>query len=427
MSLPVRATVTAKVEAVTPKGDEGLLVEFLRTYRDSVQLVIDEIWGLDKAPSWTELHVMFYNRLVKLGLRAHHVSEIYKRAKEVVESTRKNNGSKPVLRKLTARIHTLDYKIDLDKKTLRVAVLRDKWVELKLEWYSYLNKYLDGSWRPGEIIVSYRCGRIYVYITFHKDLVPREPRVVMGVDLNFNNITYTIINLNSELVSIGVIPFKGLKRALHLRKLAEDLQRRHPRNWRFLKWARRIRAKWLSRARNILVDSAHRVSRKLVEVAREYNAVIVFEDLEKIKRNNNGGRKLSWEKPLWCYRRIQEYTEYKALIDGIKTIYVNPARTSRKTPNGKKIKFINYRFLQLGDTVTSRDVVASWNLALKGLKQMKGSRVKWSPDSPGSDAVKTRTEPGNPEAEKYLKVFTANYKQLPRGNPSLKSIIKVER
>jgi len=34
----------------------------------------------------------------------------------------------------------------------------------------------------------------------------------MGIDLNFNNITYTIINLNSELISIGVIPFKGLKR-----------------------------------------------------------------------------------------------------------------------------------------------------------------------------------------------------------------------
>jgi putative transposase len=258
--------------------------------------------------------------------------------------------------------------------------------------------------------VSYRCGRFYVYITLHRDIVPREPRVVMGVDLNFNNITYTIIDLNSELVSIGVVPFKGLKRALHYRKLAENLQKKHPKNWRFLKWARRARAKWLSKARNILVDTAHYVSKRLVEVAREYNAVIVFEDLEKIKENNNGGKKLSWEKPLWCYRRIQEYTEYKALLKSIKTIYVNPARTSRKPPNGKKLKFINYRFLQLGDTVTSRDVVASWNLALKGLKRMRGFWVMWSPDSPGSDAMKTRTEPGNPEAEKYPKLFTAIHK-----------------
>jgi putative transposase len=230
----VRATVTAKVEAVTPKGDEGVLLEFLRVYRDSVQLVVDEIWGLDEAPSWMELHTMFYSRLVKYGFRAHNVSEIYKRAKEVVESTKKNNGSKPILRKLTARIHTLDYKLDLDKKTLRVAVLRDKWVELKLKWYRYLDKYLDGSWKPGEILLSYRYGRIYVYITFHKDIVLREPEVVMGVDLNFNNITYTIIDLNSELVSMGVIPFRGLSRALHYRKLAEELQKKHPRNWRFL-------------------------------------------------------------------------------------------------------------------------------------------------------------------------------------------------
>jgi hypothetical protein len=56
MSLPVRVTVTAKVEAVTPEGEEELLLEFLRVYRDSVQLVIDEIWGLDKTPSMTKLH-----------------------------------------------------------------------------------------------------------------------------------------------------------------------------------------------------------------------------------------------------------------------------------------------------------------------------------------------------------------------------------
>jgi putative transposase len=410
MSLPVRATVTAKVEAVTPKGDEELLVEFLRVYRDSVQLVVNEIWGLDETPSWTELHNMFYSRLVKYGFRAHHVSEIYRRAKEVVESTKKNNGSKPILKKLTARIHTLDYKLDLDKKTLEVAVLHDKWIELKLEWYSYLNKYLDGSWKPGEILLSYKYGRILVYITFHRDVVFREPRVVMGVDLNFNNITYTIINLNSELVSIGVIPFRGFSRALHLRKLAEDLQRRHPKNWRFLKWARRIRARWLSKARSILVDSANYVSKRLVEIAKEYNAVIVFEDLEKLKGNNNSDKKLSWEKPLWCYRRIQDYTEYKALLEGIKTIYVNPARTSRKPPNGKKLRFINYRFVQLGDTVTSRDVVASWNLALRGLKRMRGLGVTWSPDSPRSEAVKTRAKRGNPETKKYLKITTAIHK-----------------
>jgi putative transposase len=386
-------------------------VEFLRAYRDSVQLVVDGVWGLSQVPSERKLHKQYYSRLRGLGFRAHHVSEIYRRAREVVESTRKNGGSKPVLRKLTARVHPLDYRLDLSTKTIKVAVLHDRWVELKLKWYSYLDKYLGGFWKPGEVLVSYRCGRFYVYISFHRDVVPRESQTVMGVDLNFKNVTYTIVDLGGNLVSIGVIPFKGLKRALHYRKLAEDLQRRYPRNWRFLRWVRRVRARWLSRARNILVDAAHRVSKRFVEVAREYGAVIVFEDLERLRESGNGGGKLSWERPMWCYRRIQEYTEYKALIEGIKVIYVDPAGTSRKSPNGRSLSFVNYRLVQLGGAITSRDVVASWNLALRGLQRMRGSRVRWSPDSPRGEAMRTRAKRGNPEARtKHLELFTGIHK-----------------
>ncbi len=311
---------------------------------------------------------MFYNELKRLGFRAHHVSEIYKRAREVVEATKKNNGSKPILRRLTVRIHPLDYKIDFSAEVLRVVVLNDQWVELKLKWYNYLDKYLDGSWRHGEILVSYRNGKILVYITFHKNVELTAPRAVMGVDINFNNITYTVINLNSNLITMGVIPFKGLRRALHLKKLAEDLQKRYSKNWRFIKW---VRSRWLNKAKNILIYSAHRVSKRLVEIAKKYKALIVFEDLDKLKENDNNNYKLSWEKSLWCYKRIQMFTEYKATFHGIKTLYVNPAKTSRRSPNGKKLRFINYRYVELGNIVTSRDVIASWNIALRGFEEVK--------------------------------------------------------
>ena len=410
MNLPVRATVTARVEAVTPEGEEELLVEFLKLYRDSVQLVVNEVWNLNQVPSEKTLHKMFYSRLRSLGFRAHHVSEIYKRAREIVKSTKKNNGSKPVLKKLTARIHPLDYKIDLNTKTLRIAVLHDKWVELRLKWYNHLDKYLDGSWRLGEVLVSYRSNKILVYLTFIKHVALREPKTVMGVDINFNNVTYTIIDLDENLASMGVIPYRGLRRVLHLKKLAEKLQRRYPKSWRFMKWVRRARSRWLRRARNILVDSVHYVAKRIVEVAREYNALIIFEDLKKLRENGNGSKKLSWETQLWCYHRIRSYTEYKALVEGLRVIYVDPRKTSKTPPNGKPLRFINYRFVQLGETITSRDVVASWNLALRALQQMRGSWVTWSPDSPRSEAVKTRAKRGNPEAKKYLEVFTTIHK-----------------
>jgi len=283
--------------------------------------------------------------------------------------------------------------------------------ELRLKWYKYLDKYLDGSWKPGEILVSYRNGKILIYITFHRDVKPTDFRAVVGVDINFNNVTYTVLDLSGNLVTMGVIPFKGLRRALHLKRLSEDLQRRYPKSWRFLKWVRGVRGRWLNKAKNILVDSAHRVSKRLVDIAREYRALIVFEDLDKLKENGNNGYKLSWEKSLWCYKRIQMFAEYKAAFHGIKTVYVNPFKTSRRSPNGKKLKFINYRFVELGDVVTSRDVVASWNIALRGLKKLKrmrGSRVKLSPDSPADEGMRTRPNAGNPEARKiYPQLTTA--------------------
>jgi hypothetical protein len=40
--------------------------------------------------------------------------------------------------------------------------------------------------------------------------------------------------------------------------------------------------------------------------------------------------------------------------------------------------------------------------------KMRGLGVKWSPDSPGSDAMKIQTEPGNPGARKiYPQLITA--------------------
>ena len=68
--------------------------------------------GISERPSHkATLHRAYYERLRGRGFRAHHVSEIYKRAREVVRATKGNAGSRPLLKKLTARIRPLDYKV----------------------------------------------------------------------------------------------------------------------------------------------------------------------------------------------------------------------------------------------------------------------------------------------------------------------------
>jgi len=292
------------------------------------------------------------------------------------------------------------------------VALNDEWVELKLKWYDYLDKYLDGSWRLGEVLVSYKHGRVLAYLVFNEELQLREPKAVMGVDLNFDNATCTIVDLNGNLTTIYPLPYRGLRRALHLKKLAERLQKGHPKSWRFQKWIRRARARWLRRAKNVLMDSAHHLAKRLVRIAEEYDAYIAFEGLKKVRENGNHDDELAWELQLWCYRRVQEFAKYKALAKGLKTIPVSPRNTSRKSPNGRPLNFLDYKTVELGGVVTSRDAIASWNIALRGLeklrrekrkeerreRRMRGFGVTWSPDGLADEGMKTRPDAGNPEA-----------------------------
>jgi putative transposase len=411
----MRIRATARIEVVVPERGERLkLVQFLKAYRDAVQEIVDELWRLGKTPSKATLHRAYYNKLKSRGFRAHHVSEIYKRARELVEATKSNGGSRPLLKKLTARIHPLDYKIDLKAKALWLAVLNDEWVELKLKWYSYLDKYLDGSWRLGEVLVSYGRDSIFTYLVFNKEVQFKEPKTIMGVDLNFDNATCAIVDLDGKLITIYPLPYRGLGKVLHLKKLAERLQKEHPKSWRSQKWVKKTRAKWLRRAKSILIDSAHYLAKRLVKITEEYDAYIAFEDLKKVKENGNHDDDLAWEVQLWCYRRVQEFAKYKALVKGLKTVPVDPRNTSRRSPNGKTLKFVDYKTVELGGIVTSRDVIASWNIALRGLKKlrrekrkeerrqrrMRGFWVTWSPDGLACEGMRSRLNARNPEAIK---------------------------
>ena len=56
----------------------------------------------------------------------------------------------------------------------------------------------------------------------------------MGIDINFDNVTYSIIDLHGNLVTMSVIPFNGLKRALAHKVIAEKIQRRRSRKCRYI-------------------------------------------------------------------------------------------------------------------------------------------------------------------------------------------------
>ncbi|MEM4488850.1 MAG: hypothetical protein QXK88_08690 [Desulfurococcaceae archaeon] len=113
-------------------NDYDKLVKFPWLYLDVTQFVVNKLWNLDKVPSISVLHRMFYSELRKHGFRAHHLKQIYKYARATVKSSKGNDGRKPILRRLTAGVDKYDYRIDLENRTLILKVHNGGEVKLKL-------------------------------------------------------------------------------------------------------------------------------------------------------------------------------------------------------------------------------------------------------------------------------------------------------
>ena len=372
----MRVRVSVRVRADTPDPTHREeLVRFLRGFRDWTQFVIDEVWRecskdgrLVRVPPLKELHHRFYHVLRGQGFRGRHCSMIINRAREVLKSVKSNRGSKPVLRRLTARDDRYDFRFDADRLVLRLPVLDGGWVELVLMWSRKLERYL----RVGTLkatTVSFDGESFWVSLVFEVDVSEVVPRAVMGIDVNFGCVAYAVVSLDGELLRMGTIPFRGLVRVLRRKELMERFQRRH-RGWRYVKRFREHIKRLGRRIRNIMEDSTHHISNKVIEIAVEEGAVIAMENLKNIRVRSNGkGRGFKKRITLWAFRKLQEKIQYKATLKGLKTIKVNPRNTSKTSPIGGELKFLNYRHVKLpnGHTLT-RDLIAAWNIALKALK-----------------------------------------------------------
>ncbi|MEM4784146.1 MAG: zinc ribbon domain-containing protein [Sulfolobales archaeon] len=353
-----------KMKALPESSDDyPVLVEFLKLYRDAVQLVVNKLWSLNKVPSIKTLHGMFYNELRKHGFRAHHAKQIYIYAKAVVKACKRNNGRKPVLRRLTARMDKYDYKLDLESRTLVLKLHGDREVKLKLSTSTErVEKFR--AWSNYEIAVKIVEDRIYVAVYFRRAVKPRRTRTVVTIDVNFDNVTLAVFALGGELLKLKRYE-TPLKRMLTHRIWIERIQRRYSRSWRFIRGVRRAIKRHGERIRSIAWDYAHKIGDSIAELASRYSSIVVLENLNKLRSNVNRSNSFNKKLSLWFYRRMQFTISYEVLERGLEARYIDPSRTSSACPRcGSRLKDSGGRVLKCtrcgftGD----RDVVACVNL-----------------------------------------------------------------
>jgi putative transposase len=356
---------TLKMRAL-PEGSYDKLLEFLRLYRDAVQMVVDRIWGIDEGLSKKRLHRLFYRDLVSMGFRAHHAKEVYVYAKSLVESARSNGGRKPVLRKLSARIDKYDYRLDLDSMTLMLKLYNNYEVKLRLVTSKERVERFRG-WSNYELVVKYEDEEFWVSIYFRRTVKPLKPRTVMAIDLNFDNVTLAVFTLDGRLVRLKRFKTPHRKILTH-RIWIERIQKRYPKSWRFVKGVREAIKRHGERIRSISWDYAHKIGDLITGLAFKHLSMITLEDLEKLRKSNKRDKRFNKRLGLWFYHRIQFCIEYEAKERDLEVVKVNPRGTSSKCPRcGSKLVEYGHRVLRCRKCsfIGDRDVIATINIYKK--------------------------------------------------------------
>ncbi|HDM92515.1 MAG TPA: hypothetical protein ENG69_03900 [Candidatus Korarchaeota archaeon] len=95
----------------------------------------------------------------------------------------------------------------------------------------------------------------------------------------------------------------------------------------------RLLAKYRRRERNRVKDIYHKLVLWIVGRALQLGvSTVALEDLKGIRRRIRYSREMNGRLHRWSFRRFQQILEYKAKLQGLSVIYVNPRGTSSRCP-----------------------------------------------------------------------------------------------
>jgi len=264
-----------------------------------------------------------------------------------------NPDRPPMAKKLFMRLDDHIAKFKGDKVVITTAPRH--YIELRLIVGDYQRKFVEawkrGELKVGEIIVNGK----YVFIPFRRTVDLTKPDEWIALDMNETNVTG--VSTNPHVLRWDLSELRRIYWTYHeIRRRIQTIK--GPRKARLLeKYSRRLK----NRTRDLL----HKISRTIVDTARELRAGIIMEDLNGIKQKNNGRSLNRRLHGFWPVRRLQFYIDYKTKLVGLPIHYVNPKGTSSRCPTcGSRLVLNRHRELRCPNCGLEgdRDVIACLNI-----------------------------------------------------------------
>ena len=196
-------------------------------------------------------------------------------------------------------------KVDHDTRTISAPCLK---LSLRYEFPDNFEK-----------VNQIEVGEEYAYVSVS---IP-EPELVnaekwIGVDRNtVGHIAVVSDPETGKVIKLG-------KSALHIHQKYKSLRKGLQKKGKYGK-VKQIK----DRESRIVKDINHRVSRKIVDTAKETGKGIKLEDLTGIRNGKHNTKSFRYAKNSWSFYQLQNQIEYKAKLLGVEVAYVDPAYTSK--------------------------------------------------------------------------------------------------
>ena len=249
---------------------------------------------------------------------------------KAVELVKANEGREFHVQQVSVRVNYRAFKL-----VRRNTKLTPYWLYLQLDgdgaWYpvqfgekqrQMINESEDNEWSLQQVELVKEDGEWYAYFTLEKPFRDYEPQTPIGVDLGERNLATVVALVNGKPTKGTFFRGSEIKEVRHkyfnIRRKLQEKKR--------LDVVRRLRGK----ERKIVEHELHVISKKIVEYAKQFPApVIVMEKLTGIRENFEKGKKLNRRFHSLPFRKLQTMIEYKAKLQGVKVVYVNPKNTSK--------------------------------------------------------------------------------------------------
>jgi len=231
-------------------------------------------------------------------------------------------------------------KVDRNTKTISAPCLK---LSLRYEFPDNFEK-----------VNQIEIGSEYAYISVS---IP-EPELVnaekwLGVDRNtVGHIAVVSDPETGKVIKLG-------KSALHIHQKYKSLRKGFQKKGKYEK-VKQIK----DRESRIVKDINHKVSRKIVDTAKESGKGIKLEDLTGIRNSKKQAKSFQYAKHSWSFYQLQQMIEYKAKLLGVEVAYVDPAYTSKSCSRYGLIGNRNKKsFKCLCGHVDHADANAGFNIA----------------------------------------------------------------